>query len=219
MFPAVIGQRPVAAGEFHPDVVFPFFPAADFQQADFTGALDMGAAAGTAVAVRDRHETDLLEFCAGRFAQRIRRQFGGFNEFRVDWSIAEDHGVGGHFDFIGQFGGQGRQRHVDLDGGGAEMEADIFRLNLGEKDTGQDVLAGVLLHVVEAPPPVDFADDRAVAGVAVDGVDDFAVFGLDVQYRQIVERSRVAGLPAAFRIKGGAVEDDGEPAVAQRRFA
>ena len=176
---AVIGERPVAAGKFDPDVVLAFLPTPNLQQADFAGLADMGATAGAAVAVRDRYEADLLEFRAGRFTQRVGGQFGGLDEFRLDRPIGEDHGIGGVLNVPGLLGRQSRQRHVDLDGGGAEMEADIFRLVLGEKDAGQDVFAGVLLHVVEPPLPVDFADDRAVAGIAVDSVDDLAVLGLD----------------------------------------
>ena len=98
------------------------------------------------------------------------------------------------------------------------MKTNIFRLVQRQKYPGQDVFAGVLLHVVETALPVDSAGDRALAGIASDGVDDIAVASLDTEHRSFIERAGVAGLAAAFRIERGAVQNDRELSVGQCRF-
>ena len=79
----------------------------------------------------------------------------------------------------------------------------------------QHVLPGVLLHVIEAPRPVDDAVDASGPATwarlhhvhmrpspsSIDDIDD----------ADVAERPGIERLPAGRRIEGGAVEDDRRP--------
>ena len=104
MLQSVVGQGSAAAGKFDPNIVFAFFPAANFQQSHFAGMADMSAAAGAAVAILYGNQTDLFELRARFLAKRISGQLGGFDEFGIDGTIAEDDGIGGVLNNLGLFG-------------------------------------------------------------------------------------------------------------------
>lgn len=96
---------------------------------------------------------------------------------------------------------------VDGDGVGPHVEAHIVAVIVPAEDAGEDVLSGVLLHMVEAAGPVDgaihvFANFHRV----FDSVEDHAVFLVDVGDGKAVHRAVVGGLAAAFGIEGGAVQ-------------
>ena len=96
---------------------------------------------------------------------------------------------------------------VDGHGVRAHVEAHVVAVEGTAQHTGHDVLAGVLLHVVEPPRPVDMAADlRAHGQRPVAQVGDDAVLLVHVQHPGVPQRAVVGGLPAALRVKGRAVE-------------
>src|SRR5258708_7676129 len=92
---------------------------------------------------------------------------------------------------------------MERDGGGSELV----------ERRGEQVLAVVLLHVVEAAAPVDLRVDLAGLQGFLEEVQDGAVALLRVEHADAAERAAIAGLPAALRVEGGAVEDRGRAAV------
>lgn len=87
------------------------------------------------------------------------------------------------------------------------MEAHVLRPEHLVQDAGEDVLAGVLLHLVEAPLPVDGAGDGGTGlcrlGQGIHPVPDDAVRLVDVgdmEHRAVGEgqRASVGGLTAPF---------------------
>ena len=126
----------------------------------------MGAAAGADVRARDGHDAHLpgdLFFAA--VGQR-RQLFGGGvgDEHR---HILPDDAVGGKLCLPQALGGDG-DAGVHPHGVGADMEAHVLRPEHLVQDAGEDVLAGVLLHLVEAPLPVDGAGDDGTAPFGVE---------------------------------------------------
>ena len=106
-------------------------------------------------------------------------------------------------------------REIDRRRVGAEMEA----LGAHAADTierrRQHVLAGVLLHVIEAPRPVDRgpltpSPSRAPSRApTLDDVHNRAVVSIDdVDDPRAAERAGVERLAAGRRIEGGAIEHD-----------
>ena len=97
----------------------------------------------------------------------------------------------------------------------AHVEAHIVTVVGAAEHTGDDMLAGMLLHMVEAPRPVELAVDgiahrqRLIAGVG----DDAALFA-DILHRSTAQHAEVAGLTAALGIEGGGIQHHGEAALA-----
>jgi hypothetical protein len=73
------------------------------------------------------------------------------------------------------------------------------------------MLAGVLLHVVEAPPPINLARHLIRPEFAFDDVNDRIVFGADenIENGQIVQRAEVMGLAAGGGIEITLIQDNG----------
>ena len=69
------------------------------------------------------------------------------------------------------------------------------------------MLAGVLLHVVEPPCPVDAAGDGLPnLHFFIQCVENHALFFVDVQHAGVSQSAVIGGLSAALRIEGGAVQ-------------
>ena len=97
------------------------------------------------------------------------------------------------------------------------MEAHVLRPEHLVQDAGEVVLAGVLLHLVEAPLPVDGAGDGGTGlcglGQGIHRVPDDAVRIVDVgdiKHRAVGEgqRASVGGLTAPFGVEHRAVQSD-----------
>ena len=67
-----------------------------------------------------------------------------------------------------------------------------------DQDLREQVLGGVLLHVVVAAREVEAQAEFARAGVPVEHVDDVVAFGLQGEQGQAVDRALVGGLAAAL---------------------
>ena len=94
-------------------------------------------------------------------------------------------------------------REVDAHAVLADAEAHVLAAELLVRDARQNVLARVLLHVVEAARPVDVALHRlAHAHRRGDGVPDHAVLLVHVHDARSAQRAAVGGLTAALGIKG-----------------
>ena len=97
---------------------------------------------------------------------------------------------------------------VDGDHVGAHVEAGVVAVIGAAQHAGDDMLAGVLLHVVESPGPVDAAGDGLSHGEGpVAGVIDDAVLFVDIQHLRLTQGAVIGALSAALGIEGGAVED------------
>ena len=80
------------------------------------------------------------------------------------------------------------------------------------EDAAEDVLPGVLLHVVKAAGPVDFAGDRGPGFHIVGaGVEHHAALLVDVRHRNLLsgggfQDAAVRGLSAALGVEGRPVQ-------------
>ena len=112
--------------------------------------------------------------------------------------------VGSSFDFQQIFPGNGG---VEINGYEvrAQVKAHIITLILLTDHPAADVFAGVLLHVIKAPRPVDLPGDGANLHRAVGGVENNVVFLVDIQHPGRTQNAMICRLSAALRIKGGAV--------------
>ncbi len=90
------------------------------------------------------------------------------------------------------------------------MEADRPDLQQAVERRRQHVLAGVLLHVLEAARPIDPPAHRTARNLPFDHVHDAAVvFVDDVDDAGAAERAGIERLAAGRGIEGRAVEHDG----------
>ena len=99
----------------------------------------------------------------------------------------------------------------EIDGGAlrAQVEADGVEVEQLLEDRGQQVLAGVLLHVIEAAGPIDGALDRLARQGRGKAVGDAIVLVHHIDHRDAADGAGIEGLPAGGGVEGGAVEVDG----------
>src|SRR5579872_4046417 len=85
------------------------------------------------------------------------------------------------------------------------------------------VLAGVLLHVVKPPGPLDFPLDNLARRLARQNVNDLRTFINNTQNLDAIQSPGISGLAAGLRIKGRSIkvnaktfypESGGQPADA-----
>ena len=87
------------------------------------------------------------------------------------------------------------------------MKAGVVAVVGGAQHPADDVLSGVLLHVVKAPGPVDFPVDELTHGQCpVTGVENHAVLLLHIQNHRAAQGAVVGGLTAALGVEGGLIQ-------------
>ena len=87
------------------------------------------------------------------------------------------------------------------------MKARVVAVVGGAQHSADDVLTGVLLHVVKAPGPVDFpVDDLTHGQCPVTGVENHAVLLLHIQNHRAAQGAVVGGLTAALGVEGGLIQ-------------
>ena len=196
---------PLPAGHRQPHAALVALGAQNFNQPHLPGGGQMGAAAGAQVGpacVHQPHRPVQLLFAAvGQGGQ-----LPGLGVPAPHRPVRPHGGVGG-----GLGGGQLLRRqgqaHIHPHGGAADVKPHIVRPEHPVNGPAQNVLAGVLLHVVQPPGPVNPALHRAAhrqrrGGAVQNGALPHAGFG----HGHVVQRAGVAGLAAAFRVEGGPVQ-------------
>ena len=168
----------------------------------------MGAAAGAHIGTGNGHDAhlpfDLLFAAVGQGGQLLRGGVGDDHRH-----ILPDDAVGfqlGGAQALGRDGHAGVHAH----GLGPDVEADILGPEHPVQDAGKDVLAGVLLHFVKAPVPVDgflYRDARhGGVGQGRNAVPEDAVLLVDIGHGQLGAVRQGQGAPvgrltAAFRVE------------------
>ena len=164
----------------------------------------MGAAAGAAVRPGEGHDPHLAgkRFLAAvvQTGQRIRRGEGD-----VHRSVLPDHLIGGLFRghdlFPGQLG-------IVVDGHrvGPQVETHVVTVVQRAQQAGENVLPGVLLHVVEPAGPVNGPRHLgADLPRAVTGVENHALCFMDIRDLDCAQSAVVLRLSAPLRVEGRAV--------------
>ena len=90
------------------------------------------------------------------------------------------------------------------------MKAGVVVAEFLVEKAGNDVFAGVLLHQVKPPLPIDGAGhflSRRQGAVAE--MEDMLSLLLDIQHLHAAKDAHIAGLSAAFGIEGGLIQGDG----------
>src|SRR5262249_1186493 len=99
-------------------------------------------------------------------------------------------------------------RGGDVDGRDvrAQVEADRRVVEKLVEHCGEQMLSGVLLHVIETPRPIDTAGDGTGREARGDDMSNAAVLVDDVGDRQIPKQSETMWLAAGGRVESGPVE-------------
>ena len=206
-------QRPLPAQEGQACAALVRRRIGQEQEPDLAGAAAVRRAAGAAVRALDRHDADRRGQPLGLLA---KRQAGD----RV-LTLVADGGDGQiprgqlvckvlHLPHL-----LGRQRLVQIDraADGVQMKADVRRAKQRIRRIGEQVLAGVLLHEVEAARPVDFGLHGGAHGQrGVRMVQEHAVRLVAAGDRHgdplRAQQPGIAGLAAGIGKEHGAVEND-----------
>ena len=209
-----VAPGPLPAEDLHPHAGAELLAGEDLDDAHLARPEDMGAAAGAAVRLREGDDAHLPR--QGLFAavvQLLQLRRGGVGDLHR--GVRPDDLVGLVLRRQGLLPGDVRVV-VDGDGVGPQMEAHIVTVVVMAQNTGEDVLPGVLLHVVEAPGPVNAAGDVfANFHRFFDSVDYHPVLFMDIGDGNAAQGPVVGGLAASLGIEGGAVQGDKIPALAR----
>ena len=142
-----------------------FLAGQELNQPDLTGVLHVGAAAGAQVYAGELHQphraVDGLFAPIGEGGQRLRVGVKGPHR-----QIVPDHPVGFGLDGLELVLGEETVK-VDGDGVVPHVEAHIVEAKLPEDQTGDDMLAAVLLHQAVAAAVIEAAGDRLPNGQRV----------------------------------------------------
>ena len=150
---------------------------------------------------------------SGLLSQRERRRLFGLGESDRDGPIVPDDPVRLVFDAIDV---GSRDDPVQIDGRrcGAEVEALGPCPREPVERRGEHVLPCVLLHVLEAPGPVDPSADRSRGQFPFDHMKDRPVVSIHhIDDGDVAEPAGVERLPSGCRVERGPVEHDGRPPV------
>ena len=158
MKPGVVGTCAAAAQEAHPQLGAAAFGPDDLDQLDLAGVGDVCAAARRPVEAVHLHDADVFRDLR-RLAQREPASSSGETKVGLTPSAASTIALAAASTRASAVRVQVAAVEVDR----ARLLAQVKRHGLGVADLDeclrQDVLAGVLLHVVEAPRPVQRACD------------------------------------------------------------
>ena len=201
-------QRPGTAHDAQPHAALVVFAGQDLDLTHLPGGAGVGAAAGAHIGTGNGHDAhlpfDLLFAAVGQGGQLLRGGVGDDHRH-----ILPDDAVGlqlGGAQALGRDGHAGVHAH----GLGPDVEADILGPEHPVQDAGKDVLAGVLLHFVKAPVPVDgflYRDARhGGVGQGRNAVPEDAVLLVDIGHGQLGAVRQGQGAPvgrltAAFRVE------------------
>ena len=206
-----IQERAHAAHERQPQLSPARARVDDLHKPDLPGARRMRAAAGAELLVADLHHAYML-LHRRRLAQGKRLQLlfvrkpAANGHVRLNVAV---HVVLQRAQLLRrQAHAPVRQLHVDRRIVLSQMQADRVPGKMPPAGSGQHVLAGVLLHVVEAARPVDAPLDPLSDGQRrVYHVPHFAVLvHVHVHDARAAQRACVVGLPAAGGIKRAAIQ-------------
>src|SRR5262249_38299698 len=110
----------------------------------------------------------------------LRKLIGG-PITHLDGTVVKDNLVWGAVGAFGRFFSGIRFPQIDCASLGAEMEGNCGQSKALLKHGRKQMLAGVLLHVVEAAWPIDAAVHIRTVRPAVEEVNDFVAFLPDIQ--------------------------------------
>ncbi len=165
----------------------------------------MGAAAGAAVEPFDLDDAQET-FPVGGAAQALR----GRSVFKTDRdrAILEHDLVGAPLSLAKLLGRECGYVQVDRRRLAAQVEADRLGAEQGDEHGREQVLAAVLLHVVESPGPVDEALDFIHGHRRGQAVTDLLALVDDVDHGNALNPARVVRLSARSRIERRPVQID-----------
>jgi len=167
----------------------------------------MCPAAGAGVAVRDADDPDVpgqLLFAPVVHLCKLRRGW----EARVDLQILPDHPVRFLFD-LQKLVPCERSVQIDRDLLRSHMESHIVISVFRVDQAGDQMFAGMSLHVAETSVPVDLASHGLTGGKrCVCIVDDLPFHIMDRRHMRPAEDSRIIRLSAALRVKRRLVQNN-----------
>ena len=212
LFSSVVREGPLSAGNVETDTALVVHDVRDLHDPHLGCGVTVGGAAGADVDTRDLDDPDVVgEFQLAPVIQILQglllRKPGLHRDVRPDGPV--------HFQLqlLQSFGVDGAaeiKRGLRL----AQVEAHIVVAESCVHPAGKHVLAGVLLHEIKAPRPVDLSGHRgSFLQRTVQHVGDDPALHMGVQDFSFPEGSPVRLLSALLRKKGGPIQDRQEGAV------
>src|SRR5215472_18221124 len=194
--------RSQAAQEFYPLISADAVELADENRPDFSCGSHVRTTASAAIQVLNGNDANEA-FPLGRLAET--QILGGIFEADRHWTVLE-------YNFIGPALGVPDLRRfkgaTNVNGArfNTQMKAHRMRVEQIDEHGGQQMLSGVLLHMIEAALPMDNAADFDGFERRRNLVRDPAVFIDYLRYVNAAQLSGVEGLAARGGIEGSAIE-------------
>jgi peptide-methionine (R)-S-oxide reductase len=180
-------------------------------EADLPSGTNMSSPARAPIQVPDVHNAEAA-LPAGRFSESFRGAC--VLELNSDWSILGDHLVGPQFHLRDFSSGQGTASEVDSPSLLPEVNAQRGSPQQLRNDGRQEVLTGMLLHVVEAPGPIDSAAHPLIKQRPAQQVSDTVPLVDDIDDSEAAQFARVEWLTSRSGVEGRLVQVDSSAVVA-----
>src|SRR6185437_1445509 len=194
-----------AAQKLHPDHIADAIQLPNQNRPDSSGRVHMRAATRAAIKILNGDHSNRPGALGGLAKIEVRRRIREGHHHRT---ILKHNFVRAPFDRGHLIGTERRPRNVDSATPGAEMKADSRRAEEISKDRRKQMLAGMLLHVIEAARPVDLALNFVRHYRHGGYMRDDVLFVDYFENRRAAERANVKRLAAGSGIKSGSIEVD-----------
>ena len=202
-----------AADESHAGPPLVFLGGEDGDDPDLAAPAHVGPAAGRPIESRHLHDPHHA-LDGGELAEREAPHLLARDDVHHHLTVLPDHLVRALLHATQELRVRAGMDHVDRHLLLAQMEGARLRGGHLEERLGQDVLAGVLLHVIEAPGPIEDALNPVPRSESPLGpMPDASVLLARVGHPGGAEPAAIGGLSSPARIEGGLVQLCPERAV------
>src|SRR5262252_2366671 len=198
----------VPAEKFNAPVLSNLSTAPQQNRADLTGTTNVRASARLQINAGDFDSTE-SPCTFNLFPRSHPRELFSSPIANCDFAVFKDNSVGGAGSAFEDFQGRLRPMQINCADRFTKMKGHRGQAEALLKNGGQQVLASVLLHVIEAAWPANAAIDAAGRNRSIHDVENIVIFEVaNIEHIRFAELAKIVGLAAGGGIQMCLVEQD-----------
>ncbi len=208
--------RASAANKFDAPILSNFSAAPHQHDANLAGALDVRSPARLQIGSLDFNGAQYA-FALNFFSHPQSRKFVRRSVAHIDRTILENNLIGRTLGAFQYFFCWFRATQVNRREFGAEVERNRRQTEAFLKHGRQQMLSSVLLHVIEAPRPVNTAIHFRIRRLTINQVKNFVAFVANIENVGVADFAQIVGLASRRRIKRRAIQNQSPDAAGDSR--
>ena len=197
--------RAATANKFHAPILAHFRAAPHQYDANLPSALNVRTAARLQIRAFDFDGAEDA-FAVDFLANALLRQLVRGSVTDIDRAILKDNSICGALGSFKNFISRFRTSQINRAHFRPQMERNCRQAEPFLKHSGQQMLAGVLLHVIEAPRPMDAAVYVRTRWLAIDYVQNLVAFIAHVDNICIADFTQIVRLSTRRRVERRAIQ-------------